>query len=215
MPKINSSFLKAIRDGFFIHVFWPLLATIGSSVSGAITWLNYNSLIAAMFGFFAFLLTVTAIFLIRAAITVHQSFGSPENKLALEDFPPIVVPEGNSFVLIPRLRVINHGGFPIQVDSTKIRWRVNKTNGTEHDDKIKVGVVPPFGWQWLSGPEFIVTAAKNNIEETIVDVEVNMKYGKPKEAKFKFIATYKLYCRYYPNLNTESSMSLVTFERFA
>lgn len=141
--------------------------------------------------------------------------GRPKYKIVLEAFPAIVHPEGKEFTIIPRMKLVNHGGFPVQVDSTNSKWSVNGNTGEEKIDKNKVGVVSPHGWLWLAGPKFPIPSPQEGVAEVTVDVSVDLKYGFPDKMRYSYVATYKLVYLYYPSLQTEGSLSLVRFKRFA
>ena len=215
MTLLDKSLIRIIRDGFFAQVFWPLLIAIGSVASSYIAWQVQATAIAGLLAFFAVLFTVATFFVAKAAYAVHFSFGSPKYKIVVEAFPAIVHPQGNDLAIIPRLKLVNHGGFPIQVDSSKSVWSVDGKTGEEEVTKNKLGVVPPFNWQWLAGPKFIVPAPHEGIAEVTVEISINIRYGLPDKLNFSHIAVYHLTYLYYPSLETEGSLSLSKLERFA
>lgn len=215
MQIIDKSLLRSIRDGFFVNVLWSFAVAGASLASSYIAWQKQATAVAGLLGFFAVIFAVATFFVSRAAYSIHQSYGSPKYKIVLEAFPAIVHPEGKDFAIIPRLKLVNHGGFPVQVDSTNSKWSVSGNTGEERIDKNKVGVVSPHGWLWLAGPKFPIPSPQDGVAEVTGNVSVDLKYGLPDKMHYSYVATYKLVYLYYPSLKTEGSLSLVNFERFA
>ena len=113
---IDKSLRRSIRDGLFVNILWTLAVVGASSVSSYIAWQEQATAIAGLLGFFAVIFTVAIFFVSRAAYSIHQSYGSPKYKIVLEAFPAIVHPEGKDFAIIPRWKLVNHAGFPVQVE---------------------------------------------------------------------------------------------------
>ena len=99
--------------------------------------------------------------------------------------------------------------------SSNSKWSVSRNTSEEKIDKNKVGVVSPHGWLWLAGPKFPISSPEDGVAEVTVDVSVDLKYGFPDKMRYSYVATYKFVYLYYPSLQTEGSLSLVGFERFA
>ena len=207
---------RALTEGFIADVLRPLIATAMSCLSGYIAWNSYETILAASLAFAATLFLIVAIFIIQAAHAIKQSLDSPRNKIVLNDYPALIVPAGEKYALLPRLSIRNLGAMPIQVDCSEFEWSLENKTGSEQVDKMKEGVVQPQSFQWLNGPEFPIPAPIEGVWESVtVRIKVKMKYGNPNNLKYSHVAEYYLNYMYNSLLESESSLTLIKFERYA
>lgn len=192
MSKITPSLWRTIVDSFLAYYLWPSLTLLVSSGFGYLGLTIGKNWFIFSFVFLSSLFTIMALFVIRATHAFHQSIASARNKIKLMAYPPLIYPEKGNVFIVPQVKVINSGEVPIEVDSSKTDWTIDGNTGIENKDKIKKGLVFSGDWLWLSGPKFLISPPKEDLNQVKVDVNIYFRYGKPNDLKFTMKAEYQL-----------------------